>query len=255
MSDGVPCSVGTGVSEHSDGVILRFVEVSKTYRTLEGEVEALVRVNLAVDEGEYLCLVGPSGSGKTTLLNLAGGLDWPTEGQVIFRGRDLSKLSRGELAELRLRHVGFVFQTYNLMEGLSALDNVRLPLALAGVSEREQLERARELLERVGLGDRMDHKPSQLSGGQQQRVAIARALANRPSLLLADEPTGNLDPETAQEIISLLREVNRSGGVTVICATHDPALARVADRMVRIADGRITAEEKQSARRVKRKGV
>jgi len=253
VSGGESCSAEAGASG-PDGLILRFVEVSKVYRTLDGEVEALVEVNLSVEEGEYVCLVGPSGSGKTTLLNLAGGLDRPTEGQVIFRGRDLAQLSRAELARLRLRHVGFVFQTYNLMEGLSALDNVRLPLALAGVPEREQLERARELLERVGLGDRMDHKPCQLSGGQQQRVAIARALANRPSLLLADEPTGNLDSETGQKIISLLREVNRSGGVTVICATHDPALAQVADRMVRIIGGRISGEEEVEAQRSKRRG-
>ena len=219
--------------------ILRFVDVTKTYETQEGPVHALEDITLDVQPGEYLAVVGPSGSGKTTLLNLAGSLDHPSTGTVYFDGQNLAELSRREMADLRRNAIGFVFQTWNLVEGLSALDNIRLPLAFARIPKEEQIRRAGELLELVELGDRKEHPPDQLSGGQQQRVAIARAIANKPRLLLADEPTGNLDEETAQTIINLLRRLNQTENVTVLCATHDLKLADVADRSVQIIEGRL----------------
>jgi putative ABC transport system ATP-binding protein len=221
---------------------LRFIDVTKTFETPEGPFHALENVTLDVSSGEYLAIVGPSGSGKTTLLNLAGSLDNPSSGAVFFRGQNLSELSRREMATLRRHEIGFVFQTWNLVPGLTALDNVRLPLAFARVPKQEQVTRAGKLLELVDLADRKEHPPDQLSGGQQQRVAIARAIANKPKLLLADEPTGNLDEETAQTIISLLRQLNQTEQVTVLCATHDQALASVADRSVSIIEGRLVTD-------------
>ena len=196
-----------------------------------------------VQPGEYLDIVGPSGSGNTTLLNLAGSLDHPSSGTVFFRGQNLSELSRREMAALRRHEIGFIFQTWNLVKGLTALDNVRLPMAFARVPKQEQIARAGELLELVDLADRKEHPPEELSGGQQQRVAIARAIANKPRLLLADEPTGNLDEETAQTIMDLLRQLNQTENVTVLCATHDLALASVADRSVRIVEGRLVSDD------------
>lgn len=222
--------------------IVSFVDVTKTFETQEGPVHALENITLDVQSGEYLAIVGPSGSGKTTLLNLAGSLDYPSSGTVFFRGQNLAELSRREMAALRRHEMGFVFQTWNLVKELSALDNIRLPMAFARVPKQEQITRAVELLELVDLADRKDHPPDQLSGGQQQRVAIARALANKPRLLLADEPTGNLDEETAQTIINLLRQLNQTENVTVLCATHDLTLADVADRSVRIVEGRLQKE-------------
>jgi putative ABC transport system ATP-binding protein len=225
------------------GPILEFRDVTKTFETPEGPVHALEKVTLDIQSGEYLAIVGPSGSGKTTLLNLAGSLDHPSSGTVFFRGQDLSELSWKEMAVLRRHEIGFVFQTWNLVQGLSALDNVRLPMAFARVPKQEQIARAGKLLELVGLADRMEHPPEEMSGGQQQRVAIARAIANNPRLLLADEPTGNLDEENAQNIINLLHQLNQSENVTVLCATHDMTLANVADRSVQIIEGRLVPEE------------
>ncbi len=219
--------------------IVSFIDVTKTYETQEGPVHAVENITLDVKSGEYLAIVGPSGSGKTTLLNLAGSLDHPSSGTVLFRGQNLAELSRREMAALRRQEIGFVFQTWNLVKGLSALDNIRLPMAFARIPKQEQITRARKLLELVDLADREDHPPDQLSGGQQQRVAIARAIANKPRVLLADEPTGNLDEETAQTIINLLRQLNQTENVTVLCATHDLALASVADRSVQIVEGRL----------------
>ena len=202
------------------------------------EVEALRGVDLAVERGEFLAVMGPSGSGKSTLLHLMGCLDRPTKGRVLFEGEDVTRLKPFALARIRNRRVGFVFQSFNLSPTLSALGNVELPMIFAGMPRAERIYRAQELLSRVGLGERAKHLPSELSGGEQQRVAIARALANSPDLLLADEPTGNLDTETGRGVLSLLSEANREG-VTVAVVTHDPEVAEAAGRKLGLRDGRI----------------
>jgi len=201
-------------------------------------------LDLAVERGEFMAIMGPSGSGKSTLLNMIGALDKPTSGKVLIDGIDLSTLSDDELAELRNREIGFIFQFFNLIPRRDALGNVELPLAISGVSRRERRERATKLLELVGLGDRIDHKPSQLSGGEQQRVAIARALINDPSVLLCDEVTGNIDSKTGDEIMQLLRSLNLQHGKTFVIVTHDPAVAQRMDRLLHIADGQIVAEKR-----------
>ncbi|RLE30370.1 macrolide ABC transporter ATP-binding protein [Candidatus Acetothermia bacterium] len=202
------------------------------------EVEALRGVDLAVERGEFLAVMGPSGSGKSTLLHLMGCLDRPTKGRVLFEGQDVTRLRPSALARIRNRRVGFVFQSFNLFPALTALGNVELPMIFAGMPRAERIYRAQELLSRVGLGERAKHLPSELSGGEQQRVAIARALANSPDLLLADEPTGNLDTETGRGVLSLLSEANREG-VTVAVVTHDPEVAEAAGRKLGLRDGRI----------------
>ena len=202
------------------------------------EVEALRGVDLAVERGEFLAVMGPSGSGKSTLLHLMGCLDRPTKGRVLFEGQDVTRLKPSALARIRNRRVGFVFQSFNLFPALTALGNVELPMIFAGMPRAERIYRAQELLSRVGLGERAKHLPSELSGGEQQRVAIARALANSPDLLLADEPTGNLDTETGRGVLSLLSEANREG-VTVAVVTHDPEVAEAAGRKLGLRDGRI----------------
>ena len=191
-----------------------------------------------------MSVAGPSGSGKTTLLNLIGCLDRPTSGRIKIINRNVTHMSPKELDELRLKRIGFVFQTFNLIPTLTALENVELALSLAGLSSSEQRKRAEELLDLVGLGHRIHHRPSQLSAGEAQRVAIARALANDPDLVLADEPTGNLDTERGYEIIGLMRDLNRKFGETFIIVTHDPEIAEMADRVVRLKDGRITSDSK-----------
>ncbi len=206
-------------------------------------VKALDGVNLKVRRGEYLSIMGPSGSGKTTLFNMVGGIDRPTRGRVYIDGVDIAKLDAYELAWLRCRKIGYIFQTFNLIPVLTALENVMLPMIFAGVEREERLRRGREILESVGLGDRLNHKPAELSGGQQQRVAIARALANNPVIILADEPTGNLDLHTGLEIIKLLREKNKEKGVTIIAATHDLKMIDVSDRIVYLRDGLIARYE------------
>jgi len=202
------------------------------------EVEALRGVDLAVERGEFLAVMGPSGSGKSTLLHLMGCLDRPTKGRVLFEGQDVTRLRPSALARIRNRRVGFVFQSFNLFPALTALGNVELPMIFAGMPRAGRIYRAQELLSRVGLGERAKHLPSELSGGEQQRVAIARALANSPDLLLADEPTGNLDTETGRGVLSLLSEANREG-VTVAVVTHDPEVAEAAGRKLGLRDGRI----------------
>ena len=199
-------------------------------------VEALRGVNLAVEPGEFVALVGPSGSGKSTLLHLLGAMDTPTRGEVVFEGKILAAFSDGERTQLRCRQIGFVFQTFNLLPTLTAFQNVELPLRLARVPTRERIPRARELLIQVGLGARTNHLPRQLSGGERQRVAIARALANHPKLLLADEPTGNLDSVTGKETIALLQEVHRAGQ-TIMLVTHNADVAAQANRVLHVRDG------------------
>ena len=222
---------------------VKVVDVHKIYQLRGEEVHALRGINLEIPHGEYLSVMGPSGSGKTTLFNMVGGIDRPTRGRVFIDGVDIAKLDAYELAWLRCRKIGYIFQTFNLIPVLTALENVTLPMIFAGVEREERLRRGREILESVGLGERLDHKPMELSGGQQQRVAIARALANDPAIILADEPTGNLDLHTGLEIISLLREMNKEKGVTIIAATHDLKMIDVSDRIVYLRDGLIDRYE------------
>ena len=222
---------------------VRAVDLARTFVVGETKVEALRGVNLEVPQGRFVALVGPSGSGKSTFLNLVGGLDRPTGGELWIDGVELGASKEKILTEHRRQRVGFVFQGFNLLPRLTALENVALPLIFGGVAERERLARARELLAQVGLGDRIDHRPTQLSGGEQQRVAIARALVGRPAIILADEPTGNLDSTTGREIMALLRELNREQGVTLLLVTHDPEAAGFAGRVIRMRDGRIEEPE------------
>ena len=220
------------------GNIIETHDLWKVYRMDGVAVEALRGVNLTVEAGAFIALVGPSGSGKSTLLHLLGAMDTPTRGEVRLNGRSLTGMSDTERTRLRCHEVGFVFQTFNLLPTLSALENVEIALRLAGVSRRERHTRAAELLERVGLGGRMGHLPRQLSGGERQRVAVARALANQPALLLADEPTGNLDSATGQAIVGLFRQLNAEGQ-TIVLVTHNPEVAAQAGRVLRMRDGRI----------------
>ncbi len=223
--------------------IVRTREVRKVYQMGKVEVEALRGVTLDIKRGEYISIMGPSGSGKSTLFNMIGGLDKPTSGSVYINEVDLAQLDAYELAWLRCRTIGYIFQTFNLIPVMTALENVTLPMIFAGVPEDERRERGMELLKRVGLAERWNHKPAELSGGQQQRVAIARALANDPVIILADEPTGNLDLKTGREIIQLLKELNEEKGVTIISATHDLKMLDVSDRVIWIRDGRIAKIE------------
>ena len=219
-------------------------DVSKIYRMGSAEVAALDGVSLTVGEGEFVSLQGTSGSGKSTLLNLFGGLDTPTGGEVVFNGRSLAPFSKREMARYRRHSVGMIFQNFNLITTMTAEENVALALAFGGARGRERTERARELLAGVGLGERAEHRPAELSGGEQQRVAIARALANRPRVLLADEPTGNLDSTRAHELLSLLREMVKRDNLTVLMVTHDSDLAaRFSDRTIHMKDGRIQSSE------------
>ena len=217
-------------------LVVEAVDLKKTYMLGKVPVEALRGVNLKVETGDFLAILGPSGSGKSTLLNLVGALDKPTSGKLLIDGVDISILSDNQLSDLR-RRVGFVFQFFNLIPRLNARDNIELSLSIAGVGKAERRKRARELLETVGLKDRIKHKPAELSGGQQQRVAIARALANNPKFLLMDEPTGNIDSKTAREIMKLVKNLNIEQGVTTIMVTHDQRLAKEAKHTVQMFDG------------------
>jgi len=221
--------------------IVEAVDLKKTYMLGKIPVEALRGVNLKVESGDFLAILGPSGSGKSTMLNLIGALDKPTSGTLQIDGVDVSTLSDNQLSDLR-RRVGFVFQFFNLIPRLTARDNVELSLSIAGASKAERRRRAEELLETVGLKDRINHKPAELSGGQQQRVAIARALANNPKFLLLDEPTGNIDSKTAREIMRLVKKLNTEKAVTLIMVTHDQQLAKEAKRTVHMFDGTITSD-------------
>ncbi|MFL6200092.1 MAG: ABC transporter ATP-binding protein [Thermoanaerobaculia bacterium] len=223
--------------------IIELAAVRKTYRTGAIEFEALRGVDITIGAGEYVAVVGPSGSGKSTLMHLLGCLDVPTEGSYHLAGEDVSTMSEAQLAHVRNRRVGFVFQQFHLLPSLSAWRNVELPLAYAGLSRHERRERSVEALTRVGLSDRLDHRPGELSGGQQQRVAIARALVGDPALILADEPTGNLDSTMAREIMDILEEIN-GRGTTLIVVTHNPEHAARAHRQLHIADGRMVDLER-----------
>jgi putative ABC transport system ATP-binding protein len=221
--------------------IVEAVDLKKTYMLGKIPVEALRGVNLKVESGDFLAVLGPSGSGKSTLLNLVGALDKPTAGTLLIDDVDVSTLSDNQLSDLR-RRVGFVFQFFNLIPRFTARDNVELSLSIVDIGKSERKKRAEELLETVGLKDRINHKPAELSGGQQQRVAIARALANNPRFLLLDEPTGNIDSKTAREIMRLVKRLNEEKGVTIIMVTHDQHLAREAKRIVQMFDGVITSD-------------
>ena len=222
-------------------LIVEAVELKKIYMLGKIPVEALRGVNLKVESGDFLAVLGPSGSGKSTLLNLIGALDKPTAGKMLIDGVDVSTLNDNQLADLR-RRIGFVFQFFNLIPRFTARDNVELSMSIGDMSKAERRKRAVDLLETVGLKDRMNHKPAELSGGEQQRVAVARALANNPRFLLMDEPTGNIDSKTASEIMRLIKRLNEEKGVTIIMVTHDQHLAREAKRIVQMFDGVITSD-------------
>ena len=221
--------------------LIEIHDLTKSYEMGTEVVHALAGVSLDIAEQEFVAIMGPSGSGKSTLMNLLGCLDTPTSGSYQLNGSETSKMDDDQLNDIRNREIGFVFQTFNLLARTSALDNVALPLVYAGVSPKDRRKRAEEALASVGLSDRMTHKPNELSGGQRQRVAIARALVNRPSILLADEPTGNLDQKTGEEILALIDDLHRNGN-TVILVTHDEEVARAAPRIVRLLDGRVRSD-------------
>jgi putative ABC transport system ATP-binding protein len=222
--------------------IISIKGLSKTYIMGTEKVEALKAIDLSIYKNEYVALMGPSGSGKSTLMNILGCLDSPTTGEYFLNSINVSTMEDAELAEVRNKEIGFVFQTFNLLPRLSSLDNVALPLLYAGFSKKERIEKAEHALQSVGLGDRMTHKPNELSGGQRQRVAVARALVNNPAIILADEPTGNLDTKTSIEIMGLFEEIHNQGN-TVIIVTHEPDIAEYAHRIVRLRDGMTESDE------------
>jgi len=223
---------------------VRTQELTRHYPMGEGLIRAVDGVSLTVEPGEFVALLGQSGSGKSTLLNLIAGLDRPTSGSVVVHGSDLAQMSSEELARYRRNQAGMVFQAFHLISSMTIMENVELPMRFAEVDRAERAQRSRESLARVGLGNRLQHKPSQLSGGEQQRVSLARALANRPSILLADEPTGNLDTRTGEDILNLIRDLSLSLGMTVVMVTHERALAeRFAQRFIFLGDGRLIGEE------------
>lgn len=224
-------------------IIIELNNVKKIYQVGETEVQALRGSSLKVKEGEFISIQGPSGSGKSTLMNMVGCLDVPSSGKVRLEKWDISELHESDLAQIRGRTIGFIFQTFNLVSRLTALENVMLPMMFQDVPRQKRKERAKELLKRVGLGERMDHTPSQLSGGQQQRVAFARALANDPDVVLADEPTGNLDTKTGKKVLELLKDLNEKENKTIIMVTHDPRASGYASRTVKIIDG-VCCDEK-----------
>lgn len=227
---------------NNNTAVVTIKEVKKTYHMGKVDVHALQGINLVVSQGEFVSIMGPSGCGKSTLMHILGCLDRPTSGHVLLDDVDIDELDDNRLAEIRNRKVGFVFQTFNLLSKLSAIENVELPLIYAGISQEERRRRAGEMLELVGLKDRAFHKPAELSGGQSQRVAIARALINKPTIVLADEPTGNLDSKSGQEIIKLFEELN-GRGVTLIMVTHDQEIANHSKRIIRLIDGLVVADQ------------
>jgi putative ABC transport system ATP-binding protein len=229
--------------ESNSDLLIEVRDMTKVYGTGDMAVHALWGVSLDVRRGEFVAIMGPSGSGKSTFMHLLGCLDRPTSGSYRLAGQEVSRLSADELAAIRSRQIGFVFQSFNLLARTSALENVELPMLYAGVAPQARLARAKELLESVGLGNRLDHKPSELSGGQQQRVAIARALANGAPLLMADEPTGNLDSKSSAEIMMLVRRLNDEHGLTVVLVTHDTSVAAWSKRIVTFSDGRVVSDQ------------
>jgi putative ABC transport system ATP-binding protein len=235
--------------------IISVRELKKTYIMGENRVNALQNISLDIAKNEYVALMGPSGSGKSTLMNILGCLDSPSSGEFILNNQSVGQMSDAELAEVRNKEIGFVFQTFNLLPRLSAMENVALPLVYAGINKSKRVEKAEQMLHAVGLGDRMDHKPNELSGGQRQRVAIARALVNDPSIILADEPTGNLDSTTSYEIMALFEEIHKAGN-TIILVTHEPDIADHAHRIVRMRDGLIERDYRnENISLVQRAGV
>lgn len=222
--------------------VIELDSIVRNFRVGTEEVKVLRGISLTIEKGEYVALMGPSGSGKSTLMNLLGCLDTPTAGRYVLNGTDVSGLTDNELAEIRNKEIGFVFQTFNLLPRSIALDNVALPLVYAGLSNEARTSRAEEVLGQVGLSDRMTHRPNQLSGGQRQRVAVARALVNSPSLILADEPTGNLDSKTSVEIMGLMDEIHANGN-TLIVVTHEEDIAQHAHRIIRLIDGQVASDE------------
>lgn len=231
------------MTEINHGAVIQIRDLKRIYQMGQTEVRALNGVTFDVRKNEYIAIMGPSGSGKSTLMNMIGCLDTASEGEYILNGNNVSELEDSELAEVRNREIGFIFQTFNLLPRTDCLSNVELPLIYAGVKSQERKKRATETLVKVGLGDRLDHKPNELSGGQRQRVAIARALVNNPSILLADEPTGNLDSKTGEEIMLLFEELYRAGN-TILLVSHEQEIAEHARRIVRLRDGVIESDEK-----------
>jgi putative ABC transport system ATP-binding protein len=223
--------------------LIKLDHIHKIYKMGDVEIHALRGVSLHIDRGEFVAIMGASGSGKSTTMNILGCLDKPTRGHYYLDGQDVSKLSRDELADIRNRKIGFVFQGFNLLSRTSALENVELPMLYLGIKTTERLERAKEALDIVGLGDRMDNMPNQLSGGQQQRVAIARSLVNHPSIILADEPTGNLDSRTAVDVMSVFQRLNQEREITIALVTHEPDIAQYARRVIVFKDGRVKSDE------------
>jgi putative ABC transport system ATP-binding protein len=231
----------------SDEPIIRTIGLKREYTMGSEIVRALRGVDLSIARNEYCAIMGPSGSGKSTMMNLIGCLDTPTDGQYWLNGQEVSKMTDDELARVRNREIGFVFQTFNLLPRATALHNVELPLVYSGINAKERKERAAAALESVSLGNRMDHKPNELSGGQRQRVAIARALVTEPSIILADEPTGNLDSQTSEEIMKVFQELNENRGQTIVMVTHEHDIAAHAQRVVTLRDGLVSSDERQLA--------
>jgi putative ABC transport system ATP-binding protein len=223
--------------------VIEIKDVNKIYNSTEIKVHAVNGVSLDFDQGEFAAIVGPSGSGKTTLLNLLGGLDLPTSGKILIDGEDLSKLKSSQLIDFRLRNIGFVFQSYNLIPVLTAEENVGFIMALQKIDRKEREERTWSLLKAVGLGDRLNSRPAKLSGGQQQRVAVARALASRPKFVLADEPTANLDSKAAKTLLEIMEKLNREEKITFIFSTHDPRVVKMARRVITLEDGKVISDE------------
>jgi len=226
-------------------MLIKTIEISKIYQVGQEKIKALDEINLIIEENEYLAIMGPSGSGKSTLMNLLGCLDTATSGSYILNGTEVAKLNDDELADIRNKEIGFVFQTFNLQPRATALHNVELPLIYSNINRKNRKELAMQALEKVGLGDRVNHRPNELSGGQRQRVAIARGLVNQPSILFADEPTGNLDSKTGEEILILFNDLHKTGN-TIVIVTHEEYIARRAERIVRLLDGKIVSDDRSN---------